>query len=260
MEAQAKFEMSLGYKFNRADLLLQALTHKSYANENSHERVNDGSVVSSIPNIIHGEFEKSETVKKPFLDVGDNERLEFLGDAVLDLVLSAFLMTRFPQDPEGGLSKKRASLVNEEILAQLAKELKIEQLMRLGRGELKTGGVEKPRILASGLEAVLGAVFLDGGFESAAKVIEKLFVLKLAEVASSNVDFHHDFKTRLQERAQELHRVVPAYKVEREIGPDHDKKFDVSVRIGESIHANGMGKSKKSAEQDAARQALELMK
>jgi ribonuclease-3 len=243
MRPQASLETILGYSFTRRELLEQALTHKSYANEQQSAALVADAVSAPAPVAV----------------VGDNERLEFLGDAVLDLALSAELMNRFPTDPEGGLSKKRASLVNEDTLAKLAQELKLEELIRLGRGEQKTGGVTKPRILASSLEAVLGAVFLDGGFAAAVASIEKLFAGKMTEIASSDVDFRHDFKTRLQERVQELHKSTPTYKVEGESGPDHDKKFAVSVGVGENQLGLGTGKSKKAAEQDAARQALEKL-
>lgn len=228
----SNLEASFGYRFNDAELLRLALTHKSFANEQN------GGVVNTRSN---------------------NERLEFLGDAVLDLAMSDLLMRAFPDDTEGSLSKKRASLVNEETLARLALGLKLEELVRLGKGETKTGGLFKPRILASGLEAVFGAIFLDGGFSAALKVASDLFAPRLAELADSAIDFQLDFKTRLQERIQEMHRATPTYRIEAESGPDHDKKFEVSVRVGDEVLANGSGKSKKAAEQDAARAALTKM-
>lgn len=221
---------AIGYRFSRPELLELALTHKSFANE----QAGGGTTVGQ-----------------------DNERLEFLGDAVLDLALSDELMRRFASDPEGGLSKKRASLVNEETLAKMAMELKLEQLIRLGKGESKTGGLQKPRILASSLEAVFGAIFTDGGFEAASAVVGRLFASRLDEVSRSTVDFRDDYKTRLQERIQESHRATPFYKVEGESGPDHDKQFEVSVRVNDQVLAVGGGKSKKAAEQDAAKNALE---
>lgn len=233
MTATSRLQEMLGYTFVRPELLQQSLTHKSFANEQE-----------AAP----GEA-----------NFGDNERFEFLGDAVLDLTLSAELMRRFPNDPEGGLSKKRASLVNEDTLASLAREMKLDELVRLGRGEQKTGGVTKPRILASCLEAVLGAIFIDGGYSAAVSATDKVFSQRLVDVATSSIDFHHDFKTRLQELVQELHRATPVYKIEAESGPDHDKKFAVSVRVADQILATGSGKSKKSAEQDAAREALEKL-
>lgn len=227
LERLDQLQERIGHRFANPTALETAMTHKSFANERGAD--------------------------------SDNERMEFLGDAVLDLALSDVLMRLFPTDPEGGLSKKRASLVNEDVLSKLALELRLEDTLKLGRGEMKTGGVFKPRILASSFEAMIGAVFLDGGFEKARGVVERLFESKLSAVASSDIDFREDFKTRLQERVQEAHRATPVYKVETESGPDHDKQFEVSVRVGERVLGTGVGRSKKSAEQDAARAALEKM-
>ena len=218
-------ESALGYHFERVELLEQAITHKSYANEQS-------------------------------LRDRDNERLEFLGDAVLDLALSEVLARRFPLDPEGGLSKKRASLVNEETLAGLALELQIGGFLRLGRGETKTGGLQKPRILASTLEAIFGAIHLDRGFTSALGVVEAVFANRLDLLEQTKIDYQSDFKTRLQERIQELRKLTPTYSVENSEGPDHDRNFEVAVKIGDEVLAVGRGRSKKAAEQDAARLAL----
>ncbi len=220
---------SIQYRFKSIDALMQALTHKSRANE-----LNAGPTHNS-----------------------DNERLEFLGDAVLDLAMTDCLMRGFPNDTEGSLSKKRASLVNEESLAQLATGLKLDRLILLGKGELKTGGLQKPRILASALEAILGAIFNEAGFPAALASIEALFAQKLEDLRSSVVDFKSDFKTRLQETAQLMHKATPTYQVNGEKGPDHDKLFEVSVVLDGRVLAKGLGKSKKSAEQDAARVALE---
>lgn len=227
-----ELQTRLGYLFGEPERLARSLTHRSFANERS----GGGSTVDL-----------------------DNERFEFLGDAVLDLALSELLMQAFPADAEGALSKKRASLVNEERLAAMAIELKLDGLIRLGRGESKTGGLQKPRILASTLEAILGAIFIDGGFEPSKNVIARLFEAGIDEVGKSDVDFRGDFKSRLQERTQELYRSTPVYKVEREFGPDHDKVFEVSVYLAERMLAIGRGRSKKAAEQDAARQALESL-
>jgi ribonuclease-3 len=216
----------LGTAFKRPDLLEQALTHASYKNENSGLSL-----------------------------AGDNERLEYLGDAVLDLVLSDLLMARFPGDREGALSKKRASLVNEDVLAALARESGLTELLLLGKGERQTGGLNKPRILASALEAIFGALFLDSGFSAAAEAATAAFAGRLDALAGAP-DYAADFKTRLQERAQEAFRLTPFYRVERERGPDHDKLFDVSVRLGERALAVGQGRNKKAAEQEAARLAL----
>jgi ribonuclease-3 len=223
---------SFGYKFHRPELIELAFTHKSYANE-----------------LMNGSSTTGD----------DNERLEFLGDAVLDLALSDVLMKRFPLDTEGALSKKRASLVNEDSLCGIAKARGFDQYLRLGKGEIKTGGLQKSRILASSLEAVIGAIFQDSGYILVNNVIETLFAESLERLTTETIDFSADFKTRLQERAQEVRKSTPTYRLESESGPDHDKSFIVGVELdGESL-ATGTGKSKKAAEQDAAKKALETL-
>lgn len=211
--------------FRDPSLLKQSLTHRSFHNENPSE------------------------------SDGHNERLEFLGDAVLDLALSDLLMRHFPGQPEGDLSKYRASLVNESELAAIALELKFDQLMRLGRGELNTGGSQKPRLLASVFEAYVGALYLDSGFQKAYEFLREVFTPRFAALATDGRD--RDFKTRLQERAQEQHRQTPTYELVQEEGPDHNKSFVVSVKLGSQELATGKGRSKKQAEQEAARRALE---
>jgi ribonuclease-3 len=225
--------LQLGHIFKDHSLLGLALTHKSFSNEKA-----GGAPTVNL----------------------DNERLEFLGDAVLDLIISDLLMERFPGDTEGALSKKRASLVNEDTLAGMALELKMDVLIRLGKGEVKTGGLQKPRILASGLEAIIGAIFRDGGYVAARASLASLFASRLDALALSQVDYHHDFKTRLQEKTQEAVKNIPNYIVEKEHGPDHDKTFEVTVRLEGKVLATGLGRSKKAAEQEAARQALEQYK
>ena len=229
---------ALGHQFQREDLLVLALTHKSFANEQAITLAGPSPSPSTKDN---------------------NERLEFLGDAVLDLAVSDLLMTRFQHDSEGSLSKKRASLVNEESLARVAAALELEKLIRLGKGEIKTGGLQKPRILASAFEAIVGAVFQDAGFTAARDMIGRLMAKRLTEIANAPVDYSADFKTRLQEKAQEVRKATPTYKVESETGPDHDKVFIVSVDLNGDVLASGQGRSKKAAEQDAARTALEKM-
>lgn len=233
---------ALGHQFQREELLVLALTHKSFANE------------QGLAPVVPAPKENS---KEAFRE--NNERLEFLGDAVLDLAVSDILMTRFAGDPEGSLSKKRASLVNEDSLSKVAQSLGLETLIRLGKGEIKTGGLQKPRILASAFEAIVGAVFQDAGFDAARNLIDRLMADRLTEIAAATVDFSADFKTRLQEKAQEVRKATPTYKVESESGPDHDKVFIVSVDLNGEILASGQGRSKKAAEQDAARTALEKM-
>lgn len=226
-EKTHEFFRQFGYVFKNLDLATQALTHKSYHFEN---------VTGSA---------------------GHNERLEFLGDAVLDLVLTAELMRRLPERTEGELSKIRASLVNETALAEIAGELQLQNYVLLGKGEKQSGGAQKPRLLASTFEAFLGALFLDSGYETAREFIEKVFDRRMSELDLS-VHFKDDFKTRFQEKLQGEIKATPQYILVSELGPDHDKTFHVSVQVNERIVATGSGRSKKQAEQDAARRALEV--
>lgn len=226
MDANIILEQKIGYVFKQKGLLTEALTHRSFRNERGNEQSKD------------------------------NEKLEFLGDAVVDLALSNILYRRFPNDNEGALSKKRASLVNEDALSDLALQLQIEKFLRLGKGERQSGGLKKPRLLASALEGVFGAMFLDSNYEEVEKFVIQLFESKISEM-SLEVDYESDYKTRLQERIQEMYRITPVYVVDEETGPDHDKVFCVSVKMGDKVLAQGTGKSKKTADQSAARIALE---
>jgi ribonuclease-3 len=218
-------ETRLGYKFKSPALLVRALTHKSYANELKN----------------HAEH---------------NEKLEFLGDAVLDLVVGEFLYEKFPQDTEGGLSKKRASIVNEEVLFELARDMELNKILQLGKGEAQTGGALKPRLLASSLEAIVGAMYLDGGFAAAQTFVRKEF-LPLCAKTCCNEDYERDYKTRLQELVQKAQKETPKYEVLAEEGPPHDRQFVVCVKVKEEIWSKGRGRSKKNAEQDAAKSALD---
>lgn len=218
-------EKRLNHKFKDTALLSRALTHKSYANEYKN-------------NIEH------------------NEKLEFLGDAVLDLIVGQFLFEKFPADTEGGLSKKRASIVNEEVLSELAIEMGLNLLLQLGKGEAQTGGAQKPRLVASSLEAVVGALYLDGGFEVAKTFIDQEFS-PLVERVCGLEDFERDYKTRLQELVQKTLRETPRYEVLSEEGPPHDREFLVCVKVKSETLAEGRGRSKKNAEQSAAKNALE---
>lgn len=219
-------ERKLAYRFINSNLLFRAFTHKSYHNENKS------------------------------ISIGNNERLEFLGDAVLGLVLSDYLMRTFPQVAEGHLSKLRASLVNETSLARISSELGLDELIRLGKGETQSGGHQKPRLLASVLEAVFGAVFVDGGFDKSYEVIAGLFREEIENV-DLDLQFQSDYKTRLQEMVQDRFKKTPSYDVVSEDGPDHDKCFIIQVKVEDDILAQGTGNSKKQAAQDAARLALE---
>jgi len=222
-----ELETKLNYSFKKQDLLERALTHKSFSNE-LRERWDH------------------------------NEKLEFLGYAVLDPVLGEYLMERFPNDGEGGLSKKRASLVNEDVLASLSAKLELSKYLHLGKGESLTGGAQKPRLLASGYEALLGAMFLDGGFEPSREFVRREFA-SLVEGIDPTQDFEKDYKTRLQEVMQKETKEAPIYELISEDGPPHDRTFTVCVRVKEINLATGTGRSKKTAEQEAAKKALELL-
>ncbi len=218
-----KLEKKLRYTFKNKDLLYEALRHSSFVNEYPADK---------LPN---------------------NERLEFLGDAVLNLVISHILMNTYPEMNEGELSHARANLVNTITLATIARESNLGIHIQLGKGEIQTNGRDKNSILADTFEAVTAAVYLDGGFEAIFRIIKALFDFSLQKRLFT--DSEHDYKSRLQEYLQELRHPVPNYKVISEIGPDHDKTFQVKI-IACEITATGAGKSKKSAEQNAAKQVL----
>lgn len=220
-------EKAIHYRFYDPRLLKRALTHKSYVNENG---------LSS--------FEQ-------------NERYEFLGDAVLELAVSHLMMENFPEFAEGDLSKLRAAVVNETRLAELARKIRLGEYLYLGRGEDQCQGREKDSLLSNAYEAMLGAIFLDRGFPSAFQVIKAQF-MELLRMAG-NQDITRDYKTRLQEVSQDKFRQVPRYLLRAEVGPDHDKTFEVELLIHEKIYGRGRGKSKKEAEQEAAKEALEQL-
>ncbi len=222
-----EFERHLGISFRKREHLKRALMHKSYANEN----------------------------KYPYTD--QNERYEYLGDAVLELAISEALFRSFPEHAEGDLSKLRAAIVNEDQLALLAREIHLGDYMYLGKGEDQTGGRDKPSLLSDAYEAVLGAVFLDRGFDKAMKVIRRNFEEVIKEVGGTG--FAKDFKTKLQEVVQGRFRTIPRYRPVRETGPDHSKTFEVNIFVNGELLGTGKGNSKKSAEQDAARVALEVL-
>lgn len=217
---------TLGYHFKDLALLDEALRHSSYVNEQSGSGLRD------------------------------NERLEFLGDAVLNLAIGHLLMAACPQWREGDLSRIRAHLVNETQLADIARTMDLGSYLLLGKGESQTGGQEKNSILANAMEAVIAAIYLDGGFESAFVFIERHFGELIA--AAPDLSVGQDYKSRLQEAVQGRTKEIPRYQVVEELGPDHDKTFCVVMTIGD-IETQGVGKSKKMAEQDAARNALEIM-
>ena len=220
-------EQQIRYFFQNKDFLQESLQHSSWVNEN------------------------------PEKNLRDNERLEFLGDAVVNLVVATCLMEKFPELNEGELSRIRANLVNETQLADLARSLELGVYLFLGKGELLTNGREKNSILADAFEAVVAAIYLDGGFEHAFGFVKKCFDPLLTDAVSP--DSNLDFKSRLQEVVQTRQTEMPEYKIIKECGPDHDKTFHVKIEVFD-IMAIGVGKSKKTAEQDAARNALELLK
>ena len=222
------FQEKLEYQFKFPAFLEEALTHKSFA------------------------FERTGKATSIY-----NERLEFLGDAMLGLSMSRILMLRDQTATEGDLSKRRASLVNEVTLADVARDIGLSDYIILGRGEVTTHGTQKNSILASTLEAIFGAVFLDGGFEPASSLIERLFSSRI-EQHLVQIPFQRDYKTRLQEKIQGLYKATPQYRVESTQGPDHEKTFHVAVLLGDKTMGQGSGRSRKEAEQEAARLALEV--
>ena len=220
----SSLENNIGYVFENKSILKQALTHSSYANENR----NSG----------------------PF-----NERLEFLGDAVLSLISADFLYRRFPSMPEGDLTKLRSGLVCTASLSEYARQISLGDFLLLGKGEDANGGRERNSNLENAFEAVIAAVYLDGGIECARK-----FVLRFLDVSveTRHINFK-DYKTKLQEIVQESHEETLNYVVTNISGPDHDKRYEIEVHLNSNVIGKGTGRSKKQAEQEAAKQALELM-
>lgn len=218
------FQTRVGYTFRNPDILRRALTHKSY----SHEAKDDA--------------------------VRHNETFEFLGDSVLGFVIGDLLFARFPELDEGALSKMKAFLVSASSLAEKAREFEMGDVILLGVGEEKTGGRKKDSLLANLFEAVIAAVYLDGGVEAARQMIERSFAGEIESIDQQDLLFH-DYKTALQELAQGRGLQLPEYSVVGEVGPDHDKTFVVEVRVG-TLTARGEGSSKKEAQQQAAKLAL----
>jgi len=220
-------EANLGYEFNEISYLSNALCHRSFLNENQDTCTTD------------------------------NERLEFLGDAVLGLCVGHMLMEEDPSKPEGELSKLRSSLVSEPGLARMARQIDLGRFVKLGKGETLSGGADKNSILSDTFEAVIAAVYLDAGFDRTREIVTALFDAPVAEILA-----HHrtmDYKSAIQEYAQEHFGIIPEYTLEKETGPDHDKTFEISLTVN-TVYAMGRGKTKKAAEQDAARNALKRLK
>lgn len=223
----SEIEKKIRYTFKDRSILDNALRHSSYVNEQQDQ------------------------------DLADNERLEFLGDAVLNLVVGDILMKNYPELHEGDLSRMRSNLVNETCLADLAREAELGRFIKLGKGESQTQGHDKNSILSDVFEAIIAAVYMDGGFDAAFSLIEQQFEGLVNTV--DNPAINQDSKSLLQEYSQVHLKVIPRYKVVEESGPDHDKTFRVRLNT-KDIEAYGTGKSKKTAEQDAARIALEMLK
>ena len=220
----SEFEQRLGYTFRRADLLRRGLTHKSYSHESKDE------------------------------ELRHNETFEFLGDSVLGFVVGDLLFQQFPALEEGALSKMKAYLVSAPSLAAKARNYGMGEVILLGVGEEKTGGRKKDSLLANLFEAVIAAIYLDGGIDAARQLIERSFLDDIRRIDEQDLLFH-DYKTALQEVAQGKGLPLPDYSVVAEVGPDHDKTFVVEVKVG-TLTARGEGSSKKEAQQQAAKQAL----
>jgi ribonuclease III len=219
-------EQRLSYRFTDRRLLENSLHHSSFIHEQNRT------------------------------DLRSNERLEFLGDAVLNLVAGHLLMKHFPEVPEGNLSRMRARLVNESQVAKLARMLELGRFLHLGKGESLSGGRKKRSILADAYEALMGAVYLDGGFDAAFQILKDHLTPLLDHMTAS--ELRYDYKSRLQEAVQGRGGQVPEYRMVNESGPDHDKTFRVAVAVFD-LCEEGIGKSKKMAEQDAARKAVERL-
>jgi ribonuclease-3 len=227
MKNFAILEKSLSLEFKNRDLLIEAFCHRSYLNEH------------------------------PDFYLPHNERLEFLGDAVLELIVTEYLYKKYPEKNEGELTNWRAALVNAKILGELAKELGFNDFLLLSKGEEKETGKARLYILANTFEALIGAIYLDQGYEVAKNFVEKnLIEKKLPEIIEKGL--FKDPKTRFQEEAQERVKITPTYKVLEEWGPDHAKHFIVGVFLGNELVAKGEGTSKQEAEEEAAKNALKI--
>jgi len=220
------FEEKIGVHFIDKSLILTALTHRSYINEN------------------------------PNVETGHNERLEFLGDAVLELVITRYLFDKYPKKPEGELTAYRSSLVNTISLAESGEILGINDYLLLSKGEAKDAGRARQHIIANAFEAIIGAIYLDHGYDFAERFISETLYGKTDEIVKKGL--WRDGKSWVQEKSQEEYGLTPAYSVLQETGPDHDKNFVAGIYFGEELIAKGRGKSKQEAEQNAARAAIEV--
>jgi ribonuclease-3 len=215
-------EAAIGYRFNNISLLQNALTHSSYANERYHN-----SLMS-------------------------NERLEFMGDSILGMVVAEYLYRNFPDRPEGELTRMRADMVCERALAEVANRLSLGDHLLLGHGEERFGGRQRNSILADAMESVIAACFLDGGMEAALKIVQQFILVEVPVTKLHNADY----KTALQELVQQKKNQVLSYALVGQSGPDHDKQFEVDVTLNGETVGHGIGRSKKRAEQEAARAAI----
>jgi len=222
MPSLADMQRRIAYTFKNGELLERALTHKSYANES----------------------------KVPF----HNERLEFLGDSVLNLVVSEHLMKHCPDSTEGDLSRLRASIVSEPALASVARTIDLGDFLLLGKGEEQTGGRNKDSLLADSLEALVASIYLDAGKEAAESFVLRTFAALITQCCALRGTL--DYKTELQEVCQERLKQLPEYRVTSESGPDHQKEFEVEISLKGEVYGRGVGRSKKEAEQKAAKEAL----
>ncbi|MCL4392446.1 ribonuclease III [Patescibacteria group bacterium] len=227
MQSLDRFEKILGIKFKNEAFLREALTHRSYLNEHPH------------------------------WEWGQNERLEYLGDAVLELSASRFLFDVFPEFPEGRLTGLRAALVNYRMLSKVASEISLDVFLFMSKGEAKDSDKAKEIIMANAIEAVIGAIYLDQGYDTADAFVEKFVMTHLNEVLDAGLE--KDPKSRLQEIVQEQERITPTYRVLKEEGPDHKRTFYVGVFFGDRMIEKGVGSSKQEAETNAAENAIQVL-
>lgn len=227
MQRLEDFEKIIRYGFNNKNLLKEALTHRSYLNEH------------------------------PYWKVPHNERLEYLGDAVLELVVSEYLFETFKNYNEGKLTSLRAALVNYRHLAQVGKEISLDKYVLVSKGEKKDTTKAKEIIIANAIEALIGAIYLDGGYEKAKKFILDKILVNVNDIIKMGLD--KDPKSLLQEITQEKEKITPVYKVLKESGPDHNRTFLVGVFLGEKMIEKGIGSSKQEAETEAAKNALKIL-
>lgn len=220
------FEKHASIKFKKQELLNLAFSHRSFANENA-------------------------------LDIGNNEKLEFLGDSVLGLVVAEYLFLQFPEKLEGDLARIKSFVVSEDSLADIARDLRVDNYILIGKGEEYSGGRTKKALLADCLEAIIGAYFIDSGWKASQRFILRMLVPEIDKVVENR--HRKDYKTLLQELVQKRFRSYPKYNLQKRTGPDHDKTFWMDVRIGEQTYGPGKGKNKKEAEQAAAALAYEAL-